>query len=169
MTIVIGNPKLGSRTRHAAELVHTALLGRTPETAIELVELGPQLLGWGDPAVKEAVAAVQRSPFVIFASPTFKATYTGLLKLFLDQFAGGEGLRDVVAVPLLLGAGRHHALAAEVHLKPVLSELGAITTSPAVFLNDSTFTEDGTIGEFADRWGPAIQDAVRGAAARRSS
>ncbi|HWH26250.1 MAG TPA: NAD(P)H-dependent oxidoreductase [Pseudolysinimonas sp.] len=168
MSIVIGNPKLGSRTRKAAELVYSALRGTEPTHAIELVELGPGLLGWGDPAVKNAVEQVQSSSFVIFASPTFKATYTGLLKLFLDQFSGGTGLHDVVAVPLMLGADSQHQLATEVHLKPVLAELGAITTSPGLFLRDTTFETDGSIEAYAERWAPAIQDAVAGAQGRRA-
>ena len=58
------------------------------------------------------------------ASPTYKATYTGLLKLFLDRFAT-DGLRGV-AVPLMLGAGPGHALAPELTLRPVLTEIGGL-------------------------------------------
>jgi acyl-CoA reductase-like NAD-dependent aldehyde dehydrogenase len=46
------------------------------------------------------------------ASPTFKATYTGLLKLFLDQFGQGE-LGQVTTFPLVLGGAHTHALAPE--------------------------------------------------------
>ncbi len=169
MTIVVGNPKPASRTRRAAELVHAAITGGEAGQVLELGEVGPSLFGWGDPAVKAAVGEVQASSFVVFASPTFKASHTGLLKSFLDHFSGGEGLRDVVALPLLLGAAPQHALAGELHLKPLLSELGAITTSPSLFLSDSTFEEDGAIAAFADRWAPAIQDAIRGAELRRTA
>ena len=47
MTIVVGNPKAHSRTRHAAELVYQAVLGRPAQTVLELSEVGPHLLGWG--------------------------------------------------------------------------------------------------------------------------
>ena len=76
--------------QHVAELVAERLTGSPPETVIELAELGPALLGWGDPAVEAAKQAVAGADLVIFASPTYKATYTGLLKLFLDQFGAGE-------------------------------------------------------------------------------
>ena len=39
---------------------------------------------------------------MVVASPTYKATYAGLLKLFLDRL-GGESLAGVTAVPLMLG------------------------------------------------------------------
>ena len=61
---------------------------------------------------------------------SFKATYTGLLKLFLDQVPS-NGLSGVVAVPLMLGAGPGHAMAPELLLKPVLVELGATARRPA--------------------------------------
>jgi FMN reductase len=43
--------------------------------------------------VTEAVESVRASTAVVVASPTYKATYTGLLKLFLEQFprAGSAG------------------------------------------------------------------------------
>lgn len=72
----------------------------------------------------------------IFASPTYKATYTGVLKLFLDQFPSG-GLSGITAVPLRLGDGPHHAMAPDLLLKPVLVELGAICPIRGLYLLDS--------------------------------
>jgi FMN reductase len=136
--VVVGNPSPGSRTRRAAELVVERLTGAAAEATIELSELGPALLGWGDPAVGAAKDQVIRADLVVFASPTYKATYTGLLKLFLDQFAAGE-LHPTVAIPLMLGAARDHALAGEHTLKPVLVEIGCSCPTPALFLLDSAW------------------------------
>lgn len=101
-TVVAGNPKPGSRTLVAASLLIAELTGSAPDHVVDVITLGPGLLGWGDAAVNAAVEIVASSDLVVFASPTFKATYTGVLKLFLDQFATGDGLRDVTAVPLML-------------------------------------------------------------------
>ena len=87
---------------------------------------------------------------MIFGSPTYKATYTGLLKLFLDQFPP-DGLGGIVAIPLMLGAGPAHALAPELHLKPVLAELGAVCPTPGLYLNDKTYAEDARLGPFVER------------------
>lgn len=122
-----------------------------------MVDLGAGLLGWGDPAVADAVARVQAADLAIVASPTFKATYTGLLKLFLDQFATGTGLKGVVAVPLMLGAAPGHQLAPELLLKPVLVELGATVPTPAVYQLDSTYLEDPKLAEWVERWGPTVR------------
>ncbi len=106
VSVVAGNPKPASRTLTAASLLASTLTGKDPDHVVDVVDLGAGLLGWGDAAVAEAVETVAGSDLVVFASPTFKATYTGgLLKLFLDQFSTSDGLQDVTAIPLMLGAG----------------------------------------------------------------
>jgi FMN reductase len=74
----------------------------------------------------------------VVASPTFKATYTGLLKLFLDQFGQGE-LGQVTTFALMLGGSPAHALAPELTLRPVLVEIGASCPAPGLYLLDSDY------------------------------
>jgi FMN reductase len=136
VVVVVGNPKRGSRTRQAAEMVAERLTGSPPAGVVELSELGPGLLASGDPGVAAAKKAVLDADLVVFATPTFKATYSGLLKLFLDFFAAGE-LSGTPAVALMLGASPRHALAGEHTLKPVLSEIGCSCPAPALFLLES--------------------------------
>ncbi|WP_067814148.1 NADPH-dependent FMN reductase [Nocardia inohanensis] len=157
VTVVVGNPKPASRTLDAATRLAAALRPDAEPHVIDLVNFGPALLSWGDPAVAEAARTVADSELVVFASPTFKATYTGLLKLFLEQFDGGTGLADVVAVPLMLGAGPTHALAPDLLLKPVLVELGATAALPGLYLSDRAFAEDGVLEEYARRWRPVAE------------
>lgn len=155
VTVVVGNPKPASRTLTAATLLAETLRPESEPAVVDLVSFGPALLSWGDQQVGEAVRTVAASELVVFASPTFKATYTGLLKLFLEQFDGGTGLAGVVAVPLMLGAGPAHALAPDLLLKPVLVELGA-TALPGLYLSDRTFRDDGVIAAYAERWRPVV-------------
>lgn len=168
VTVVAGNPKPGSRTLSAAGLVAEAVAPDSVTTEIDVIALGTGLLGWGDDAVADAVGTVADSDLIIVASPTFKATYTGVLKLFLDQFATGDGMRAVVAVPVMLGAGPAHALAPELLLRPVLTELGASCPAPGLYLQDTTFTSDGRIADYADRWGAIIRAAAISARATRA-
>ncbi|MEU1985114.1 NAD(P)H-dependent oxidoreductase [Nocardia sp. NPDC019395] len=163
VTVVVGNPKPASRTLSAAVTLAKAVRPDAEPTVFDLVDFGAGLLGWGDPAVAAAARTVADSELVVFASPTFKATYTGLLKLFLEQFEGGTGLAGVLAVPLMLGAGPAHALAPDLLLKPVLVELGATTALPGLYLSDRTFGEDGVLAAYAERWRPvahALSTAV---------
>ena len=104
--VVVGNPKPTSRTLAAA--IHVARrarrrrprAGRRPGHARRRrCSTGPTRT-W--PSWSREVGAAD---LVVVASRRTRATYTGLLKLFLDRFAGGTGLRGV-AVPLMLGGGR---------------------------------------------------------------
>ena len=133
VAVVCGNPKPASRTLTAAVALAERLSDPLrPPTVVDLAVLGPALLEWGNPDVAEVNRAVTAADVVLFASPTFKATFTGLLKLFLDQLPP-ESLRGTIAVPVMMAAGRDHALAGEVHLRPVLVELGASCPTRAVF------------------------------------
>jgi len=154
VAVVVGNPKPASRTLTAALHVARELAGTEPDLVVDLADLGPALLDWQDPTVAALVAAVGEADLVVVASPTYKATYTGLLKLFLDQFAGGTGLQDVVAVPLMLGAGPGHAMAPDLTLKPVLSELGGTCALPGLYLIDATWSEAPELDAYAERWKP---------------
>ncbi|MCW2800845.1 MAG: NADPH-dependent oxidoreductase [Aeromicrobium sp.] len=159
VSVVVGNPKARSRTWDAAHRIAQGL-GAGSVTSIDVADLGPGLLDWGDVTVSRAVETVRASDVAIIASPTFKATYSGLLKLFLDRFDTGTGLEGVVAVPLMLGAGPAHQLAAEVHLKPLLVELGATVPTPALYLLDSATQPNPVERAWTERWRPAITLSV---------
>jgi FMN reductase len=147
--IVVGNPKPRSRTFQAAALLVERLTGRAADHELDLADLGPALLDWADPAVADAVGQVRASDLVVVASPTYKGTYTGLLKLFLDRFGAGS-LTGVTAVPLMLGGDWRHSLAPEVFLKPVLAELGASSPTRGLFLLDSAWADSSVLAEWLE-------------------
>jgi FMN reductase len=137
--VVVGNPKPQSRTLAAATYLAKELTGREADQVVDLADTGPRLLDWQDEVVAELVAGVGAADLVVFASPTYKGTYTGLLKLFLDRFAT-DGL-DGVAVPLMLGAGPGHALAPELTLRPVLTEIGGLVPAKGLYVVDSAYDD----------------------------
>lgn len=158
IVVVVGNPKPMSRTRAAAELIAERLTGTPAPEVIDVVDLGPGLLGWGDPAVAEAKEIVKAADSLIVACPTYKATYTGLLKLFLDQFGQGE-LGQVTTFPVMLGGAPNHALAPELTLRPVLVEIGASCPAPSLYLIDSEYEVSPDLDawlEIARRFVPAV-------------
>ncbi|EXG80908.1 NADPH-dependent FMN reductase [Cryptosporangium arvum] len=162
VAVVAGNPKPQSRTLDAATRVARELTGQEPGSVVDVITLGAGLLGWGDAGVAAAVESVRSADVAVFASPTFKASYTGVLKLFLDQFATAEGLAGVVAVPVMLGAGPGHAMAPDLLLKPVLVELGASCPTPGLYLIDSTYTDSSAIADYAKRWSGAVAGTASG-------
>ena len=152
------------RRRRQPQTLARELTGREPDHVVDVVTLGPSLLGWGDDGVKAAVATVAGSDLVVVASPTYKGSITGVLKCFLDQVAAGAW-RGVTAVPLMLGGGPTHSLAPEYALVPVLTELGASVPSRGLYLLDSTWEDPASYQPWLDAWG----DTVRAASSTRQA
>jgi FMN reductase len=138
--VLVGNPKPASRTLAAARHIARELTGTDPGVVVDVIALGNGLLGRGDPDVSAALAAVTSVDLLVVGSPTYKGSISGVLKVFLDQLGAGA-LEGVTAVALMLGAGPGHALAPELTLKPVLSELGASTPTRGLYLLDSEWQE----------------------------
>lgn len=138
--VVVGNIKPASRTLAAAELIAQRLTGAPPHVTVDVVTLGAGLLGWGDPGVAAAIASVQSCDVLIVASPTYKGTFTGVVKLFLDLIPA-DGLAGLTAFAMMLGAGPGHALAPELLLKPVLVELGALCPAQGLYLLDAAYAD----------------------------
>jgi FMN reductase len=122
---------------------------------VDLVDFGAALLDWQDQQVAQTIKDVAASDLLVVASPTYKATYTGLLKLFLDRIAGG-GLAGVTAVPLMLGGDWRHSLAADMLLKPVLVELGATCPTRGLFLTDSDYAQSPVLDAWLEASRPQL-------------
>jgi FMN reductase len=165
VAVVVGNPKLGSRTLDVAAAVADAATGAAGLTGatrvtLDLAEFGPSLFDWSSALVREAVDAVRACSLAVVASPTYKASYTGLLKSFLDWFSTTD-LQGVVVVPLMVGAGSQHALAVEVHLRPVLVELGATLPTRGLYVTEGQIAElDAVLAAWLAEAAPRLRAAI---------
>jgi FMN reductase len=163
--IVVGNPRPASRTLALAESVATAAaeavgLIDAERVTIDLAELGPSLFDWNSADVRAAVDAIRACALVVIASPTYKASYTGLLKAFLDWFSTTD-LAHTVVVPVMVGAGEQHALAVEVHLRPVLVELGAVMPSRGLYVTEAQLEDlDVVVEAWLDESGARLRAAL---------
>ena len=159
VAVVIGNPNPGGRTTTVGQAVgHAIAAARGGDEVItfELATIASHLFEWGNDDVKAMTGQVAAADVIVTACPTYKATYTGLLKAFLDQY-GNDGLAGCKAVPVMVGAAPNHALAPEVHLRPLLVELGASVPSRAVYMLDSAMeTLDDVVAEWAATAGPLL-------------
>ncbi len=161
VAVVVGNPKVGSRTLVAAVYVAKSLTGHEPDLVVDLATLGPTILDWGDADVASLVGQGGRVDLVVFASPTYKGTYTGLLKLFLDRFAGGTGLSGM-AIPFLVGASPAHALASELTLRPVLTEIGGVVPGRGLFVIDTDYDDPAAYDAWLAATKPVVDVLVEG-------
>jgi FMN reductase len=151
VSIVVGNPKPQSRTLRVAEAVVSALLGGAEHdlTVIDLAEHSAQIFAWPSEQMAALNQTVADSDLVVVASPTYKATYTGLLKGFLDRYSA-QGLRGVVAVPVMTGADATHSMGPDVNLRPLLVELGAsVPTRSLYFITSQMDQMEQLVAEWA--------------------
>lgn len=157
-SVLVGNPKAASRTLGVAcrvagylcdDLRATGLPLADPE-AVDLSSLARELADWDavGPPVEHARQAVCGARLLVVASPTFKAAYSGLLKVFLDGLPR-RALDGVVAVPVMTAASPAHAFAVDTCLRPVLVELGATVPVPGLTVLESEFD---SLPAAVDRW-----------------
>jgi len=150
-----GNPRPRSRTAALARCVARSVVELGPPGPVVEIELSNHAC-----PEDELRAILMRSEVAVVASPTYKATYTGLLKAFLDGLPPG-GLRDVLAVPVMVGGDRAHGLAVDVHLRPLLLELGAWCPTPGLFVEESALDDlAAAIAPWLDRARPALAAAL---------
>jgi FMN reductase len=164
VAVVVGNPKAGSRTLGVALAAAGALTqrlgGSSDQVVVDVAEIATELFDPDAHQVTELLETVAASDLIVVASPTYKATYTGLLKSFLDRYTN-DALAGTVAVAVMTGAATIHALAPEVHLRPLLVELGASTPTRSLYVVEQQFdTLDTVIGPWADVAGPLIGKAL---------
>lgn len=79
---------------------------------------------FADLSLKRAVDAVAEADAIVIATPIYKASYTGILKAFLDLLPQ-DGLKDKLVLPLATGGSQSHMLALDYALRPVLHALDA--------------------------------------------
>lgn len=109
---------------------------------IHVAELPPEDLiraNFGSQAIKAAQGLVADADAVIVASPVYKASYTGILKTFLDLIPE-RGLHGKLSLPLFIGGTIAHLLAVDYALKPVLTALGARHILGGVYATDQAVT-----------------------------
>jgi FMN reductase len=151
---VSGNPRSGSRTlglvRCVAErIAHTAHLPAGAVTTVDLLDYAPRLFDRQASDVKDLVEFVTAADLVVVASPTYKGSYTGLLKAFIDQFPR-TGLTGVTAVPLMVGVLAHHTDVHDRLLGPLLGELEATVLPGLFFLEEELADPDRVIDGWLD-------------------
>lgn len=88
------------------------------------------------PSIQRANSLVKDAAAVIIASPVYKASYTGVLKTYLDLLPQ-KALSGKIILPLFIGGTIAHFLAVDYALKPVLTALGGHHLLGGVYAVDS--------------------------------
>jgi FMN reductase len=166
VSIVVGNPNPGGRTTRVAQTVARfaiEAIGVGSQANIEIIELAhfaSHLFEWKNDELAVLNEKVASSDLVIAACPVYKASYTGLLKAFLDRYQT-KGMAGTISLPVMVGAAAHHALAVENHLRPLLVELGSSVPTKGLYVTESQLDDlDSIIGEFMQTEGKLLRRAL---------
>jgi FMN reductase len=141
IVVVSGNPRPGSRTSTLAAAVGSALGGTS--APIEVGALGAGLLTPEDPATAAALASIRGADVLVVATPTYKGSYTGVLKVLLDQLPAAA-LAGKRAVPVVTAGVAPQAEAAAALLAQLLAELGA-EVAPALAVVEADLPQSAAI------------------------
>lgn len=160
---ISGSPGATSRSRTLLELALSALERHSgsPARRIDLARLpADALLGRGeDREVAGAVRAVQDAGILVVSTPIYRATYSGLLKVFFDLLPQ-DALEGTVAIPIATGGGASHLLAVDHGLRPLLTSVGALVVASGVYGTDAQFTNGVPEAALVERVERATLEAV---------
>lgn len=138
---ISGSPSATSKSRrllrHATARLAVEGVGTSE---IDLAALPAEgLLGRsGGTAIERAVEAVRRADIIVVSTPVYRASYTGLLKVFFDLLPAGS-MVGKVGIPIATGGVAGHQLVLDHGLRPLFSSLGAIVVPTGTYATDAEF------------------------------
>jgi FMN reductase len=139
IVIITGSPTPGSRLNGLIQHVESKWLEQGIKVShIRVAELPAEALlhaNFKDEQILAALASVESANGVVIASPVYKASFTGILKAFLDLLPQ-TGLKGKVTLPLFIGGTIAHLLSLDYALKPILSVLGSRNILGGVYAID---------------------------------
>jgi len=148
--LINGSPSAPSRSQGILEYTIALLNEQGVKTdLISVRDLPAEDLVFGkynSPNLEPVKALLAEADAVIISTPIYKASYTGLLKTFLDLLPQ-KALSNKVILPIATGGTIAHLLAIDFTLKPVLAELGAQHILGVVYVVDKqvTWSENQTV------------------------
>ncbi|WP_248925725.1 NADPH-dependent FMN reductase [Paenibacillus hamazuiensis] len=169
IVIISGSPSETSRLNGITDYVSEQLYQAGVDVEwIRVHKLPPEDLihtRFDSPAIQAANRAIEEADGVVVATPIYKASYTGVIKTFLDLIPQ-KGLEGKTVLPLAIGGTIAHLLAIDFALKPVLSALGARNIFTGAYVVDSQVQRDESnrftlADEIRERLNHTVREFVR--------
>lgn len=138
---ISGSPSSTSRSRLLVQRVLERMAGAGVRT--HLLDLGDlpaeALLGRAQHEdVAQALAELAAARVLVVGTPIYRATYTGLLKVFFDLLPP-DALRGTVTLPIATGGSPAHLLMIDHGIRPLIASLGGLTTATAIYATPADF------------------------------
>ncbi|MBQ0139886.1 MAG: NADPH-dependent FMN reductase [Kurthia sp.] len=137
--LINGSNTVQSRLTGVQQEVESKLQQRGIGTEVLYVHQLPAqdliLANFASTAIVEAVEKVEKSDIIVLLTPIYKASFTGILKTFLDLLPQKAFVNKLI-VPVAIGGSIGHLLAIDYALKPVATALGATHITQTVYVVD---------------------------------
>jgi FMN reductase len=131
-----GSPSAPSTTWRLLQLLGQGLVALAHRTvALQVRQLPAEALlraDLDDPLLREALAQVRDADAIVVGTPVYKASFSGVLKAFLDLLPQ-DGLAGKLVLPVATGGSQSHMLALDYALRPVLASLGPRQILPGIY------------------------------------
>lgn len=159
---ISGSPSRESKSRRL--LVYALARCADAGVATRLIDLcelaADDLLGRAkSPAIADTLTAVASARIVIIGTPVYRASYSGLLKVFFDLFTM-DALEGKIAIPIATGGGPAHQLVIDHALRPLLASVGAQVVATGIYATDVQFGADGPQEIVTQRIDRAVAEAL---------
>nr|WP_168253671.1 NADPH-dependent FMN reductase [Rhizobium leguminosarum] len=150
---IVGNVSRPSKTRTLVSAIVEALSERTgyATACFDIIDAQPELgaslyRGKTPGPLSEILTAIETSGFLVVGSPTYKASYTGLLKHLFDLL-DMKSLKDRPVIVCATGKAVAHGPKVEQHFRMLFEFFDARIAPQFIFALDEDFTEDGRPSE----------------------
>lgn len=166
-----------SSTTMLARQIGAAITSADPTGSFEVVtlrDLAQQiteatLVGFAAPRLQAVLDQVGAADAVVFVTPTYKASYSGLFKSFVDVIDPDA----LIGKPVVLGATggtARHSLVIDYAMRPVFAYLQAFVVPTGVFASSHDWGTDGALGlrTRIDRAVAELMSVLAGAGTGRS-
>ena len=159
---ISGSPGARSRSRTLLARALVALSDRgATTTLIDLATLPADALLGRRRAneVDSALGSVSQATIIVASTPVYRATYSGLLKVFFDLLPL-DGLVGKTAIGIATGGSSAHQLVIDHGLRPLFASVGAVTTPTGVYGTDSAFENGVPHASLIARLDAAVAEAI---------
>jgi len=143
VVILTGSPSASSRLNGLTQYLHGKLSEANIDIeVIQVIDLPPEDLvyaNFGSSSIVAANEKIATAQAVIIASPVYKASFTGVLKSYIDLLPQ-KGFEGKLIAPIFIAGTMAHLLSIDYSLKPVLASMGARHFTKNVYTTDQAVT-----------------------------
>lgn len=142
--LINGNNKIDSRLTGVQSVIEQSFQKQRVQTEVIYVHQLPAndliRANFNSEILQRELKKVVEADVIVLLTPIYKASYTGILKTFIDLIPQ-KGFEEKIVWPVAIGGTAHHLLAIDYTLKPLAITLGATQIAKSVFVQEQQVTK----------------------------